>query len=248
LNIVLAFGVSGNYVIGEDLDMKNAFVFLVLTMHTVMLSQDSISIEFARLYNQFRKDNQLQPVEYSLELEKFAHERLRVSIEGTKECYTFGNWEDQCPTKNMHFKFIPMGLNHNENSEMEIDVVTENMALHGEFTYSETPINSKPKKTILTKIEAFFDSLFDSEKDITIQYSKTSNNKNLYEYKIVSFDPIKETHIANVFFQDWVGSQGHKRNFMIKDLTHFAFAFCRTQKNGAPYIQAVWIGGKKKQR
>ncbi len=242
----MAFGISGNYVIGEVLDMKKAFVFLVLTMHTFMLSQDSISIEFVRLYNQFRQDNQLQPVEYSLELEKFAHERLRVSIEGTKECYTFGNWEEQCPTKNMHFKFIPMAQNHNENSEMKINAVTENMALHGEFTYSETPIYSKPKKTILTKIAAFFASLFDSEKDITIQYSKTSNNKNLYEYKIVSFYPI--THIPNVFFQDWVGSQGHKRNFMIKDLTHFAFAFCRTQQNGAPYIQAVWIGGKKKQR
>lgn len=214
-------------------------------MHVCTLGQDSISDEFAVLYNQFRKVSGLSILEYSLELEAFAKERLRISIEGTRECYYFGNWKKRCPTIDMHFKFSPMAQQHNANSDKKIYVITENIAYDGEFTYSKKPIYTKPKKNILTKISAFITSLIEPE-DITIEYSDTTNNENMFEYKIVSYKPIQQVELARYYFQAWLDSEGHKRNFTRMDLTDFAFAYTRTTINGCPYVQAVWIGGKKK--
>ena len=225
--------------------MKKLLIILTLAlaMHVCTLGQDSISDEFAVLYNQFRKESGLSILEYSLELEAFAKERLRVSIEGTRECYYFGNWKTRCPNRDMHFKFSPMAQQHNANPDKKIYVITENIAYDGEFTYSKKPIFTKPKKNALNKIAAFITSLIEPE-EITIEYSDTTNNENVFEYKIVSYKPIDE--IARYYFQAWLDSEGHKRNFMRMDLTDFAFSYTRTQINGCPYIQALWIGGKKK--
>ena len=217
-------------------------------MHVVMQAQDSISIEFAKLYNQLREEHGLQTLDYSSELEAFAIERLRVSVEGTKECYAFGNWKELCPTKDMHFKFIPMAQIHNAKDDMEIYVVTENMAYDGEFTYSTIPLQRKPKPTMLMKVCRFFNSLISTENEITIEYSDTTKQYKLYEYKVNQYKPKKQSEIARYFFHDWLNSHGHKVNFMIPDITHFAVAYMRIRPNGNPYIQAVWIGGRKKKK
>ena len=212
-----------------------------------MLGKDSISHEFARLYNQFRKESGLTTLEYSLELEQFGHERLLASVEGTKECYTYPStdWEILCPTKDMHFKFYPMLNQHNADNKKNIDVRTENMAFAGEYLYESIPIRTKIKKNVFTHIFAFFSSICTSDSESTIEYGKVK--KSGYEYRIVGFTSMKESEIASHYFEGWLNSKGHKKGFMIPELTHFSFSFKRVTINGNPYMVAVWIGGKRKE-
>ena len=231
----------------EGTEMKKLIVVFVLAMHVCTLAQDSISVKFSELYNQFRKECGLSTLEYSLELEQFGDERLIASIEGTKECYSYptSDWEVLCPTKDMHFKFSPMLKQHNADNTKSIVVYTENMAFRGEFYYESMRIRNKSNKNVFTHISKFFSSIFTSDEETNIEYRNAK--KEGYEYRIVGYKSMKESDIPSHFFKGWLNSEGHRSNFMIPVLTHFSFSYKRVSINGNPYMVAVWIGGKKKE-
>lgn len=211
--------------------MKKMIVLICLMTQSILYSQDSISIKFSELYNNFRKENNLPALQYSMELEKFAEERLKVTSDGTTECFPCRDWNLRCPTKDLHYKFEKMVKEHNKDSMSKYIVITENVAVISEFIDSKIRINrEKP--------------IDYGKEEVVIDYHNKSNEE--YEYKFLKNRPIKDDKIPYEFFNEWIGSSGHKINFQSRMITHFAFKIYRAIHNGNPYLHGIWIAGSKK--
>jgi uncharacterized protein YkwD len=68
-------------------------MFLVVLSHYVLIAQDSLSIEFIKVYNQYRIQNNLPLLQYDMQLDSFAMIRLVESAQGTDDCFTDSNFQ-----------------------------------------------------------------------------------------------------------------------------------------------------------
>ena len=223
---------------------------LLIAMQVTMYSQDSISLEFLELYNKFRVENNLPPLKYSKELEEFADKRLEVVIKETSHCFPCRDWNNRCPTIDLHFKFIPMAQNNNADSTKEFLVVTENMTAESQFIEEVKRINKNPttrKKGFFGKIYNFFASIFSPKEDtVKVNYDNVRGEE--YEYKFLMKKITSPKDIPSEFFEGWKSSEGHNRNFRSQRITHIAFKTHIGVHNGREYLHGVWIGGEIKEK
>lgn len=225
------------------------FLLLIATQFS-LYSQDSTSLKFLEIYNKYRKEKGLSPLEYSKELETFADERLKVVMKETDHCFPCRDWDNRCPTIDLHFKFSPMAQSNNADSGKKFLVMTENMSVRAEFRETVTRKDEnipKKKRGFFGKISKFFSSIFSSknEEDVAINYTDVPNDS-MYVYKFHRRDTTKTEDIPMIFFEGWKNSDGHRRNFEIPNLTHFAFKTCKAIHNGNEWLHGVWIAGKQK--
>ena len=73
--------------------MYKISMFLVVLSHYVLIAQDSLSIEFIKVYNQYRIQNNLPLLQYDMQLDSFAMIRLVESAQGTDDCFTDSNFQ-----------------------------------------------------------------------------------------------------------------------------------------------------------
>ena len=219
------------------------FVFIQCSLY----SQDSSALEFIRLYNKFRVENNLATLEYSVELEEFAKERIIVVSAETGRCYRSCYDPDLfCNAmEGQHKKFIPMAEKHNKDSSKKYRVVTENSVMSQQFQCYKviTPNPQIVKKVgFFGKISNFFSSLFTSEDEaVSIDYTK---EKKIEEFQFkIEYNPTKDADVPLHLFNIWVGSVGHKKAFLKKDITHYGFKYKRVIHDGNEWIEGKWIAG-----
>ncbi len=227
--------------------MKQVMLILFLLTQVKVWGQDSLRATFSKLYDDFRKENNLPVLKYSEELEQLASERINVVTKEADRCFSCVDWETLCPGINLHFKAISMMKAHNVDTNNKHTVSLENAALYGEFDceiLSFKPNVIKKKKNIFQKIGKFISSIFTSEdsEDIVINYSDIDYG----EYKAVKKAPFNNEEIQIKLFESWKGSNSHRRAFENRTITHFGFKYYRTIHAGNPWIHGVWLGGKAK--
>lgn len=196
---------------------------LLFAMHFNLYSQDSSALEFLRLYNKFRAENNLAPLEYSMELEEFAKERIIVVSRDLADCY--GDCADdftdepRCPGRDLHFKFIRMAETHNKDSNKRFSVKYENA-------------------TMVPQFECY------------PHFNRKNNNnetqKPVIEYKAVFKEMIKEIDIPLYFLNLWIGSPKHKSSLLSEKITHIGFKYLDVYYQGNKWVQGYWIAGKLK--
>lgn len=227
----------------------NYLHILILFISAIPInSQDRSSSDFLRIYNKFREDNNLPKVEYSMELDKFAEERLLVSAIGTSHCFPINNWKSRCPTIDLHFKFSSMVADHNSDSMMNFRILTENMSVIEEFLQSvmrKEELIPKKRRSFVERLFRKFLSIFNtSSVEVPDIYKQEVDTNLVYEY--ARKDTIPTEKIAEMFFHDWYNSEGHKINFGLTMITHIAFRTLRFTHNNREHLHAVWIGGRIK--
>ena len=208
--------------------MKKLIVILLL-VYLPSIAQDSLSKEFMRLYNEYRVKNQLPTLEYDMQLDSFALERLIVSSAGISDCMVHIEKIEDCPDgRDLHFKFQPMVRRFNDSNSL-MTITGENMAAGGEYAL----LWDFPKRTFWDKVHRFFIKLFGGE---------FPKSKPIYS----SGSHIKIPNPATAFLQSWIESPGHNKYLLHKENTHFAFRIYRTTHFGRIYLHSVFIGGIKK--
>jgi hypothetical protein len=228
--------------------MKKMIVLICLMTQSILYSQDSISIKFTELYNNFRKENNLSVLKYSEELEKLATERIMVVSKECDKCFSCVDWETVCPGTDLHFKAISMLTAFNADTNNKINASLENAVAVPEFhckILSSKPKEIKKKMGFFQKIGAFFSSIFDSNdsEDVSINYP---DNVDRGVYQAMKKTPLKEEEIPLKMFEMWKDSKVHRRAFENKEITHYGFKYFRTIHDGNPWIHGVWIGGYEK--
>ncbi len=208
--------------------MKKLIV-IMLMVYLPSFAQDSLSTEFMRLYNEYRVMNQLPPLEYDMQLDSFALQRLIVSSAGISDCMVHIEKIEDCPDgRNLHFKFQPMVRRFNDSNSL-MTITGENMAAGGEYAvYWDFP-----ERTFWDKVNRFFIKLFGGE---------LPKSKPIYS----SGGHIKIPNPASTLLKGWIESPGHNRYLLNKENTHFAFRIYRTTHFGRIYLHSVFIGGIKK--
>ncbi len=209
--------------------MKKLIV-IMLMVYLPSFAQDSLSTEFMRLYNEYRVMNQLPPLEYDMQLDSFALQRLIVSSAGISDCMVHIEKIEDCPDgRNLHFKFQPMVRRFNDSNLM-MTITGENMAAGGEYRLFWNVI----EVGFWDKVNNFFKKIFGGEDEIKskIIYSSGSH--------------MKIPNPASAFLKSWIESPGHNKYLLHKENTHFAFRIYRTTHFGRIYLHSVFIGGKKK--
>jgi hypothetical protein len=214
--------------------MKKIMFLLLIVMQFNLHSQDSSALEFIKQYNKFRVENNLPTLEYSLELEEFAKQRIVVVSKDLADCYgdcDDDNSEPKCPGKNLHFKFIRMGEVHNIDSNKRFKVKYECAAMIPQFEcYPYSNINnSKNQKS-----------------DTLIRNLSYSDKNDRVEYKAVFKEMVKEEDLPLYFLNLWINSPGHKSALLSKDFTHFGFKYLDVYYQGNKWVQGYWIAGKLK--
>lgn len=221
-------------------------LFIIMAQY-VTYCQDSSSIMFAKIYDNFRKENNLPILKYNMELEKFAEERINVVSAETGRCYrSCYNPDLFCNgMEGQHRKFIPMAEEHNKDSSKKYRIITENSVMSQQFQCYKviTPKPQRVKKVgFFGKISNFFSSLFTSEdEDVTIDYAKEKKIEE-FEFKI-EYNPTKDADVPLHLFNIWLGSIGHKNAFLKKDITHYGFKYKRVIHDGNEWIEGKWIAG-----
>ena len=201
--------------------MKKMMFLLFVFIQCSLYSQDSSALEFIKHYNKFRIENNLPTLEYSVELEEFAKERIIVVSRDLADCYgdcadDFAD-EPRCPGRDLHFKFLRMGETHNIDSNKRFRVKYENAVMVPQF-------------------ECY-------------PYFNRNNNKtqkSVIEYKAVFKEMVKEIDIPLCFLNLWIGSPSHKSSLLSEDFTHIGFKYLDVYYQGNKWVQGYWIAGKLK--
>jgi uncharacterized protein YkwD len=103
-------------------------MFLVVLSHYVLIAQDSLSIEFIKVYNQYRIKNNLPLIQYDMQLDSFAMIRLVESAQGTDDCFNDSMYKCKDGLRNLHYRFVSNATDFN-NTNSRISVEGENMAV-----------------------------------------------------------------------------------------------------------------------
>ena len=110
---------------------KISMLLLVLS-HYVLIAQDSLSIEFIKVYNQYRIQNNLPLLQYDMQLDSFAMIRLVESAQGTDDCFTDSNYKCK-DGRDLHHRFLSNATDFN-NINSRISIEGENMAVFPGYT------------------------------------------------------------------------------------------------------------------
>lgn len=228
--------------------MKIHICITFLLLSFPVTAQDSVSMEFTRMLNAYRKSLGLHELAYSLELEEFAHERLQVVSKATDHCFPIRNWNQKCPTIDLHFKFTTMAKKSNSDTSKRIAIVSENMSAYSQFIEDAIRKNThqKRKQCVFAKIVSFFTSLFTPKDIVVSEVSYEGKQADEYEYKFLINRRLDINSIAYEMFNGWKNSVGHDINLRSKRITHFAFSYCFVLHNGREYLHGIWIGGEEK--
>ena len=108
--------------------MYKISMLLVVLSHYVLIAQDSLSIEFIKVYNQYRIQNNLPLLQYDMQLDSFAMIRLVESAQGTDDCFTDSNFQCKDGLRNLHYRFLSNATDFN-NTNSRISVQGENMVV-----------------------------------------------------------------------------------------------------------------------
>ena len=202
--------------------MKKMMFLLFVFIQCSLYSQDSSALEFIKHYNKFRIENNLPTLEYSVELEEFAKERIIVVSRDLADCY--GDCADdfadkpRCPGKDLHFKCLEMADSHHIDSNKRFRVKFENAAMFPQF-------------------------------ECYPYFNRNNNNKTQksgIEYKVVFKEMIKEIDLPLYFLNKWIGSPSHKSALLSEDFTHIGFKYLDVYYQGNKWVQGYWIAGKLK--
>ena len=194
---------------------KISMLLLVLS-HYVLIAQDSLSIEFIKVYNQYRIQNNLPLLQYDMQLDSFAMIRLVESAQGTDDCFDDPNFNGNCKDglRNLHYRFLSNATDFN-NTNSRISVQGENMVV-------------SPGSIAVIRIQRL--SWLTPYRIDTIITPVISS--------------IKE--IAEEFLAAWISSPGHNQLLLSKQPTLFAFKTYRTLHNNKPYVHGVFLIGSQK--
>lgn len=206
--------------------MKQYIVLFLLTCETV-LSQDSLSREFMTLFNAYRAEKGMTALQYDMQLDSFAFERLRIVSAGIDDCFQRLDSFSICPDgRNQHFKFQRMAMIFDESTE-SMKVQGENMTVVAEF-----PIYTDyPRKTFWEKLKRYIYRL------LSIEYEKS---KPIYS----AGNAVKLKNLPKNFLQSWINSTKHNAFLLNEHITHIGFRVYHTTHYGLPYIHGVFLGGK----
>lgn len=206
--------------------MKQFFVLFLLTCET-LFSQDSLSQEFMTLFNAYRAEKGMTALQYDMQLDSFAFERLRIASEGIDDCFQRLDSFSICPDgRDQHFKFQRMAVHFNESTE-SMKVQGENMTVVAEF-----PIYiDYPRRTFWEKLKRYIYRL------LSIEYEKS---KPIYS----AGNRFVLKNLPKNFLKSWITSPKHNAFLLHKDITHIGFRVYHTTHYGLPYIHAVFLGGK----
>lgn len=196
--------------------MNKISMLLAVLSHYVLIAQDSLSIEFIKIYNQYRIQNNLPLLQYDMELDSFAKIRLVESAQGTDDCFNDPNFNGHCKDgiRNLHYRFLSNATDFN-NTNSRISVQGENMVV-------------SPGSISVIRIQRL-SWLTPYRKDTIITPVISS---------------IKE--IAEEFLAAWISSPGHNQLLLSKQPTLFAFKTYRTLHNNKPYVHGVFVIGSQK--
>ena len=114
--------------------MYKISMLLVVLSHYVLIAQDSLSIEFIKVYNQYRIQNNLPLLQYDMQLDSLAIIRLIESAKGIDDCFEDPNFRCKDSIRNLHFKYQTT-VNDYHSKNPKTTVTGENMAVIGEFGY-----------------------------------------------------------------------------------------------------------------
>ena len=200
--------------------MKKIIIVLILLSFQKIHAQDSLSTVFAKIYNEYRIQNNLSTLVYGMELDSVAMIRLVESSQGVDDCFTdpFTGGICEDGIRDLHFKFNTRANDFNQKNN-KIEIINENMLLFPEFT--------SPK--IL--VETASNGIYIPKKDtINIKHKNGMIEKNIAENSLKS----------------WIESNKHKVNLLMKNGTRFAFKTFRTMHNNYQWLHVVFLMGTDK--
>lgn len=195
--------------------MKKLIIGLLLLSFERANAQDSLSTVFAKLYNEYRIQNNLPTLVYDMELDSIATIRLLESSQGTDDCFAdpFAGGICKDGIRDLHFKFEKTASEFNDKND-KIMIINENMLALAEFT--------SPKLSVNTVGNAFY--LPDSD-TIIVKHKNGVIHKNL----------------AEKCLRKWIESHAHNINLLKKHGTRFAFKTFRTMHNNYQWLHAVFL-------
>ena len=148
--------------------MYKISMLLVVLSHYVLIAQDSLSIEFIKVYNQYRIQNNLPLLQYDMQLDSFAMIRLVESAQGTDDCFTDSNFQCKDGLRNLHYKFLSNATDFN-NINSSISVQGENMTVFPGYT-SAIRIQRLSWLTTYSKIDTITTPIISSIKEIAEEF------------------------------------------------------------------------------
>jgi hypothetical protein len=197
--------------------MYKISMLLAVLSHYVLIAQDSLSIEFIKIYNQYRIQNNLPLLQYDMELDSFAMIRLVESAQGTDDCFNDPNFNGHCKDgiRNLHYRFLSNATDFN-NTNRRISVDGENMCVSSDYYITRK----------VFRLSSF--TTYTVEDSIIIPKISTIKN------------------IAQEFLDSWISSPGHNLLLLSKKSTLFAFKTYRTMHNKKQYVHGVFVMGSLK--
>lgn len=185
-----------------------------------MNAQDSLSAVFAKILNEYRIQNNLNPLDYDSNLDSVAMLRLIESANGTDHCFSDPRKGFDCKdggVRDLHFKFQKTADLFNKNNDT-IQIIGENMRAAPEF-------------------EAIY----------MIPADKINTNFNLDTIPIDHFICSEVKDIAESCLKGWIKSPRHNSILLHINAKAFSFKIFRTKHFNLDWLHAVFLITDKKQ-